>query len=244
MSDTRMAAAVCALGVVCAGLLGGGAALATGSGTGRVAPPDSRPYGKAYPQWAASWARWALEMPSTDSPFTDVTECHEAQHGRVWKLPIQFGPGARFHCLVPAGKALLVSPIGAVCSVAGGDATTDAGLRACARTIFPLVSRVRVWIDGRSVRHPLRWRFVSPVFAVKLPRENILGVSAGFTRAATGGWFYLVRPLARGAHRIDTLAVLQLGPTPTAVRFHYRLQMGCPPGTHDQQDCGAEEAEN
>jgi hypothetical protein len=192
---------------------------------GAVAPPRAHPYGETYGQWAGEWTRWAVEMPAAESPFTGTAGCEEHQRGRVFFLPVQFGPGASFDCTVKVGHSLFVSPIGAVCSPATGDGTTLHQLRACARSVLPFVSKVSVRVDGRPVRHARRWRFVSRIVPVALPAGNILGAAAGPTSVITGGWFYLVRPLAPGRHMIRTSATLEAPFGPAIVRFQYRLRV-------------------
>ncbi len=192
---------------------------------GAVAPTRSHPYGQTYGQWAGDWTRWALQMPASSSPFTGTAGCGEHQRGRVFFLPVQFGPGASFVCRVTVGRALLASPMGSICSTASGDGATPDQLRACARSIFPFVSHVAVSVDGQRVRDARRWRFVSPVVRVNLPANNILGGPAGPTSAVGGGWFYLIRPLPVGSHVITTSATLEPPFGPVTVHFRYRIKV-------------------
>ncbi len=197
----------------------------TSSAFGAVAPPPAHPYGSSYGQLAGDWTRWALEMPASSSPFTGTAGCGEHQRGRVFFLPVQFGPGASFVCRVTVGRALLASPMGSICSTASGDGTTPDQLRACARSIFPFVSHVAISVDGKRVRHARRWRVVSPPVGVTLPADNILGGTAGPTSAIGGGWFYLIRPLPVGSHLITTSATLEPPFGPVTVTFHYRIEV-------------------
>jgi hypothetical protein len=190
-----------------------------------VAPRDAHPYGKTYSQWAGRWLRWAMEMPADASPFTGTAGCGQDQHGRVFFLPIQFGPGASFVCRVQVGHSLLLSPMGGVCSPADGDGTTVAEVRACATSIFPIVSSVHVRIDGRRVRHARRWRFVSPTTDVNFPANNVLGATPGPSWAIGAGWFYLIRPLPPGRHTIASTATLQQPFGSIAVTFNYRIEV-------------------
>lgn len=200
--------------------------VAMGVASAAVAPPQSHPYGLSYSQLAGRWTQWALAMPSSYSPFAGSGPCGEDQVGRVFFLPIQFGPGAAFTCRVGVGESLLASPIGAVCSPASGDGT-GSQLLACAKSAFTLVDKVAISIDGRAVPDALRWRFVSPVVPVTLPRDNILNATPGPSTAITGGWFYLIRPLPVGWHHIATLAHLILPPPfgAVTVRFNYAIQV-------------------
>ena len=193
-----------------------------------VAPPRAHPYGHSYAQWAGKWTRWALEMPAASSPFVGTAGCGEHQHGPMFFLPIQFGPGASFNCRVRVGHSLLFSPMGSICSPATGDGSTLAELRSCARSIFPSVTRVTVRIDGRPLDHARRWRFVSPVVPVMLPAGNIAGAPAGPTTAITGGWYYIVRPLSPGCHVIRTSATLIPPFGPATVQFQYHIKVTRP----------------
>jgi hypothetical protein len=212
----RLVKALCCLAVFAVGGMGAQAFAA-------VAPPGSNTYGASYAQHAGDWTRWALEMPSTSSPFTGTAGCEEHQQGRVFFLPIQFGPGATFACDVSTGQSLLVTPIGGVCSPADGDGTTLAELRACAQSVFALVTHVSVRIDGVAVRDAQRWQFTSPLVPVNFPQHNILDATAGPSSAITAGWFYLVRPLPPGAHTIVTHATLMFPFGPVTVSFHYAI---------------------
>jgi hypothetical protein len=78
---------------------------------GAVAPPRAHPYGKTYAEWAGAWTRWAVEMPAASSPFVDTAGCQEHQSGRVFFLPIRFGPGASFNCTMRVGHSFCLNTV-------------------------------------------------------------------------------------------------------------------------------------
>ena len=77
-----------------------------------VAPINSRPHGKSYSQWAASWWQWALQMNATGHPLLPGgVLCNERQSGKVWFLGGTFTgdgqPVARscpFHRVLPSSS--------------------------------------------------------------------------------------------------------------------------------------------
>jgi len=102
-----------------AALLLAGSAPVWADGASTVAPPESTPYGKTYPQWAGAWWKWFMELPLQDAngtphPATDCAnfDLSEGQSGDVWFLASPFGNCTRT-ASIPSGKALFVTIINA-----------------------------------------------------------------------------------------------------------------------------------
>jgi hypothetical protein len=78
----------------------------------RIAPRDSRPFGRSYREWVARWTEWAVETEGSVHPLLDRGDCSVNQKGRVWFLGGSFSqdgtPIAR-DCVVPEGTALFVA---------------------------------------------------------------------------------------------------------------------------------------
>ena len=52
----------------------------------RIAPRDSRPFGRSYREWVARWTEWAVETEGSVHPLLDRGDCSVNQKGRVWFL--------------------------------------------------------------------------------------------------------------------------------------------------------------
>ena len=96
--------------VLCLALGTGAMAAQTNPG---IAPIQSRPHGQTYSEWAALWWQWALEIPASVNPLTDLlgVHCAQGQSNHVWFLAGRAsflsgeGPVTRT-CTVPTGTAL------------------------------------------------------------------------------------------------------------------------------------------
>ena len=69
-------------------LFGAVTALAQNVDQRRVAPPNSKPYGKTYGEWAAAWGQWIEAIPFGVNPANDPDGSQGAinQSGPVWFL--------------------------------------------------------------------------------------------------------------------------------------------------------------
>lgn len=173
------------------------------SPTVEIFPIDSRPYNSTYGDWSAKWWTWALSIPEENNPVTDPTgeNCAINQEGPVWFLAGTTGGSVNRECDVPAGKAILLSPLNIECSFAEfPDMKTEQQLRDCAQ--WPGAS-VEVTIDGKRLDGIEQFEVQSPLFDVTLPDNNIFGAPAGPTKAVSGGWWVLIKPLSPGNHHIS-----------------------------------------
>lgn len=164
---------------------------------------DSKPYNSTYGDWTAKWWIWALSIPEEDNPITDQTgeNCGINQRGPVWFLAGTTGGSVTRECDVPAGKAILLSPLNIECSYAEFPTMkTEKELRDCAQ--WPGAS-VEVTIDGVKLTEIEKYNVQSPIFDVVLPENNIFGAPAGPTKAVSGGWWVLLQPLPPGNHQIS-----------------------------------------
>lgn len=168
-----------------------------------IFPVDSKPYNSTYGDWSAKWWIWALSIPEGNSPVTDQTgeNCGINQEGPVWFLAGTTGGSVTRECDVPAGKAILLSPLNIECSYAEFPTMkSEEELRDCAQ--WPGAS-VEVTIDGVKLDEIEKYNVQSPIFDVVLPENNIFGTPAGPTQAVSGGWWVLLHPLPPGNHQIS-----------------------------------------
>src|SRR5262249_9630524 len=75
-----------------------------------ILSPDSRPYGRTYGEWSATWWQWAFSIQTPDNPLLDETgaKCGVGQSGPVFFLAgvINVSGSAERTCSVPSGRAL------------------------------------------------------------------------------------------------------------------------------------------
>jgi hypothetical protein len=164
-----------------------------------VFAPQSRPYGLSYSQWAARWSQWAFGTPTPQNALADPANCDVAQRGPAFMLPAASSPGVVASCSVPSGEALLLPPAGNLYTPGDG-LNTYSQLLAAAKAATDGLTKVSASLDGAPL--PTQpFRTASP-FVLFLPSDNILGVSAGPTRAAIDGYFLMLKPLCAGTHII------------------------------------------
>lgn len=181
------AAVRAAAALIVAGTLAGAAGAAAGQSP-PAGPQLSRSTdgvaGRTVIAWAAPFARFQDGARPSD--------CARGQRGLVFFIPPATGPSQRTQCTVAAGRPILVSPAGLVCTV------PDRGFCTAAERIND-VRRVRLTIDGAPVTIR-QFDWVSRQ-AFRLDGEQ----------AAVAGYVYIIRGLAPGAHTIATSATTRVG---------------------------------
>lgn len=165
-----------------------------------------------YGAWAAAWWQWALEVPASVNPVSDITgeHCAEGQTGHVWFLAgrgFESGSVVR-SCTIPTGTALFFPLINAFYGAFLTDAPetrTEEFLRAqvqCQHVVL------RADIDGIAVTNPLQYFEQSLLFDVQLPEDNVLGVSEDdipallLSPSVDAGYYLFLQPLPPGEHTI------------------------------------------
>lgn len=183
-----------------------------------VAPINSKPHGKNYPEWAATWWKWVLE--NTNSHFykpdgdPSQVQCVEIEKN-VWLLFGTFsqsGAHVERSCTVPTGSALVFPLINVSYSAWPDDppeTRTEPAVRAMVAGIKDSVQIVAT-IDGTSVEAPLNYFETSTLFAVTAPAElaNPYGRPAGevWEPSVDAGYYLFLHPLTPGQHTIAWVA--------------------------------------
>lgn len=189
-----------------AAVLGALAALAALPVPASGAPPqvlrqDDRVAGRTVSAWLEPYSRWLLDL-------ADPRDCRKGQRGRMFFLPASTGGSERATCTVPPGKPVILSPAGVTC--------IRSGLSFC---LAPARRReavqVGVKIDGAPLRiRPADW----------ISRR---GFRIGRDRAATAGYYYVLRGLAAGPHTIVLFVRYQAPDEPVfRARMTVRLTVG------------------
>ncbi len=165
-------------------------------------PPGAVVFGLTAGEWSARYAQWSLSFPVGVSPGQDVTgeRCGYGQSGPVFFIPRNLSP-----CVVPVGVAVFVSIAGTSCSTVepvpyfGRD---EPELRACAATEAERYTGIAVSLDGQDIPDIASYRAASPLFTMRLPENNVLGVPAGFMEAVADGYQVILAPLPAGDHEV------------------------------------------
>ena len=106
-------------------------------------------------------------------------------------------------CIIPYGKALLLTPIDVECSFAENPTLkTETDLRSCAKSDQDQVNSLNV--DGISLSNVSKYRVASPLFNLTLPENNNLGLDPQVTQAVSDGYWIILEPLPKGNHTITS----------------------------------------
>jgi hypothetical protein len=206
--------------VVVIGLLGGAPApdaRAQGNPNRLVFPRDSSPYGNTYGEWTAQWWQWLMSIPSATNPNLDTTgaNCGVGQSGPVWFLAGTFGGTYTRSCTLPAGKALLITPLTQLdgnsvfdCEPSAPELCIINNLRALAAGSQDNPQALEVTIDGFAMRNLSAFRVQSPIFPVTYPAGAVFGIPKGtYTLSNSEGYWLLVAPLSPGKHTVHVRGV-------------------------------------
>lgn len=210
-----------------------------------ISPPRSSAYGVTYPEWGAKFWKWSLGIPANEThPGLDpgrATNCGEQyQSGQVWFLAGTYATftdletgdvvgNAERTCTLPAGRALLVSPMTVECSTLEGNGASADVLAACARSYLDQAHDLAVEVDGVAVENIERYRFASAADTFTVPQPNLLGIEAPRPNPSlfvAEGFLTLVLPLSEGQHDIRFSGHLGTSPGEfrTDVRYHLAVK--------------------
>ena len=210
-------------------------AVAASSSFGQVLPPNSHPYGASYQEWAARYWQRTLSLPVDAASY--AAPLSDGQSGEVWLLasPLGTPPTNTFQFSIPAGKAMLISPLTFWVDNANCPSFTDFTvdeLRAQVSGEWSQVSAASFTIDGVNIpglTNPQNspYLFDSTVFSYTLPdHDTYPTVLFGATCIANGttiggavaeGEFLMVQPLPVGQHIIHVTAVVGPAGSPFVV---------------------------
>ena len=170
---------------------------------------DSKPYGMSYSDWSIKFWQWfyGIPMSSSSHPGDDPTgaACTKSQEGPVWYLTGSSGSKQSRSCVVPFGKALLLTPIDVECSFAENPTLkTEGELRSCAKSDQDQVNSLKLIVDGVSLSNVSKYRVASPLFNLTLPENNNLGLDPQVTQAVSDGYWIILEPLPKGNHTITS----------------------------------------
>lgn len=195
-----------------------------------IAPIQSRPSGKTYGQWAASWWQWAAQTPASINPILDKGDCSVGQTGRVWFIGGTFsgeaGKVTVRNCTIPVGTALFFPLINNGYFAFLNDppeTRTEEYLRA--QVVCDAPTLLEAKIDGVPVKNPSQYLAESPLFDVQLPEDNVFGVDESvvpqllLSPSVDRGYYLFLQPLPPGNHTIK-----------------WKAKITCPIGTFEQNN--------
>jgi len=182
-----------------------------------VIMPINRAFAQSPEQLSAEWWQWALSIPTSVNPQTDLTgeDAVVGQHGSVWFLAGKFGGGTVTRtCSVPEGTQLFFPVTNQVeintPNVCGQTGTLSVKeLRASAAAFIDEATNLSVTVDGVPIKKLQRVR--SQIFAVALPVDNIFNSPCGgpgtvppgiYSPAVDDGFYVLLDPLPLGHHAL------------------------------------------
>jgi hypothetical protein len=200
-------------------------AVAGSNGDSRVYPLSANPHGASYGEWSTRHWQWLYSLPVDHNPLFDTADCSTGQTDHVWFLGGTFttttvggtviGRVTR-ECKIPSGTDLFFPLLDAECSTLEGNGTTEAELRACARSDADLIIPGSLFcvIDGTPVSDPSQFRVQSPLFTFgPLPANNALGAPQGSTSpSVSDGYFVMLKPLSVGEHTLHFGGTADLTP--------------------------------
>jgi len=172
-----------------------------------VFPPGDHPYGHTYPEWAATWWRWALSQPGgKENPIIDPTgaSCANGQEGNVWFLAGTSGTAVTRSCTVPPETALLFPIVNQItCEIRDTHPPkqqTEQLVDGPRCPIAQLASELSATIDNFSVSNIGPYCEESVEFEVVLPEHNLFRLPAKtvLDPCSDSGYYLMVRPLLPG----------------------------------------------
>jgi hypothetical protein len=188
--------------------------------------PDSRPFGRTYSDWTASWWQWVLSIPKIDNPLLDQNgkNCANNQSGPVWFLAGTLQGLAERSCTIPADKAILFPVINYEASVAEGDGTTDEELTGRVRYEMDQITNMRAMVSGTNLNELKQYRVQSPPFNVILPTDNVLGLPAQTTKMMSEGYWLFLKPLEPGNYDLYSFGSCLAGRIKIGISYHLTVE--------------------
>ena len=186
-------------------------------GNSNIMPPQSRPFGLSYAEWAERFWQWAQSFPGTANPANGTAPPESAQSGPVWFLAsAPFSPVPGFatarNITIPADTSLF-APVSSVFNNNEGvdPPLSEEELLADANDIWDaLAIRTECYIDG------------VPVNGLEDPQETAYRLETGLfpvnfadsstTDEVAVGAFVMIKPLKVGQHTVRLVGAIEPAP--------------------------------
>lgn len=163
-----------------------------------------------YKKLSAEWWKWALAIPASpesNNPILAPSGRYDAsigQSGDVWFLAGTGGvTGVKRTVEIPTGKAIFI-PIINVVSFPYPDPETDEQLKSDVKYVFDQETVHKIELDGKNLDN---FRVPSNIFVFWIPKNSYLNLGypdmpSGSYRAASDGYWVMLKPLPEGKHTI------------------------------------------
>lgn len=171
-----------------------------------ILSPDEPWAGVSLGEWGARWWQWTTSMPEDMHPGSDTTgeRCGYGQHGPMFFLPIEVGPGPSYsyECVVPEGTAIYVYVSVGNCSSVEPSPFFGANedqLQACVESdVFNQSPPVETSVNGLEVANLDSYRTTTPMFTLNVPEDSVLDFfPPGVALAMATPWFHHCAAAAR-----------------------------------------------
>jgi len=172
-------------------------------------PRESKPFGRSWEEWAASWCKWLLQLPKGINPSLDDTGencCKKQEDVNVWFLAGSFGNVApiKRYCKIPKHRSILFPILEKEDSFAEDvDLNYESELRLRAKQFMDRVKNLELIVDGTKVQRLYEYRVQSPIFDLNFPVNCVYDIEPGLTKAVCDGYWVFLRPLSVGEHVIQ-----------------------------------------
>jgi hypothetical protein len=188
--------------------------------------PNSRPFGRTYPEWTTKWWQWVLSIAKTENPLVDENgkNCTINQSGPVWFLAGTLQGHEERSCTIPTDKVILFPVINVEASAAEGDGTTEEELAACVKFEMDQITNMRAMIGGTDINELKRYRIQSPLFNMTLPADNVLGLPAQTTKMMSEGYWLFLKPLEPGKYDLNSFGSCLAGRIKIGVSYHLTIE--------------------
>jgi hypothetical protein len=182
-----------------------------------VFPANSMPYGMTYEQWTTKWWQWFLSIPQDQSPANDPSgaQCAVNQNDpHVWLLAGNFGGQTERTCTIPAGKGLVIEPVGWTCndkqdlrpSTPRDNSSIQAELTKCTQDPINQLRLAVVEINGERIPNIEDYIVTTPLSSVTFPTNALFNAPEGPALFVSTGPTIITNPLPPGNYTIHTAA--------------------------------------
>lgn len=185
-----------------------------------VWPRNSTLDGKSLETHAVDWWLYFLNNSKTRNPASDQdgSNCHIAETDVVWYAYGNLGGETTRNCNISSEKSIFGAVISSECSIPFEypKLKTKEDVALCIKKGMDDVSSFSVQLDGTPLKNSDIYRMATKMFKVAFPSsDNVYGLAippGGISDALAEGYFFALKPLERGPHKLVISATILPGP--------------------------------
>jgi hypothetical protein len=189
---------------------------------------DSYPLGMKYDQWCIKWWIWLLSIPKSTNPVMDLMGnfAHTNQENKDVFFLCQTiesrKPLPTREIRIPFGGKIFLPIINWIC-FKDNEEHTHGYLKKLAKEKIDSVGNLELYINDKILDEDLsKYRVQPPIFEMKLPEDNILGIKPGLTSLVTDGYWIFFEPLIHDI-KLSSFGSCSLGITEIGVNYQIKL---------------------